>query len=46
MMGTWFFWPGFKNGRNHGSARLGLKMGKIQKLFFLQSLQFSWAIDG
>ena len=44
--GTWIFWLGRKNGRNHGSARLGLKMVKTQKLFFPQVLATLWPTDG
>ena len=40
--GTWIFGPGRKNGRNHGSARLGLKMAEIQKSFFLLSFATLW----
>ena len=40
------FWPGRKIGRNHGPARLGLKIGQIQKLFFLQVFPTLWPIDG
>ena len=34
--GTLLFWPGRKNGRNHDTAHLGLKIGEIQKTFLLQ----------
>ena len=43
--GTWIFEPGRKNGQNHGTARLGLKMAEIQKSFFLQSFATLWPID-
>ena len=33
---TLLFWPGHKNGRNHDTAHLGLKIGEIQKTFLLQ----------
>ena len=46
VMGTCLFWPGRKIGRNHGPARLGLKIGQIQKLFFLQVFPTLWPIDG
>ena len=46
MGGTWTFRPGRKNGRNHGSAHLGLKIGKIQKTFLLQVFATLWTTDG
>ena len=46
MMGQGTFWPGRKNGQNHGSAILGVKKGEIQKFFFLQFTIELGPIDG
>ena len=46
MSGTGIFWPDRKNGRNHGSAILGVKKGEIQKFFFLQFTIDLGPIDG
>ena len=45
MGGTWIFWPGRRNSRNYGTAHLGLKIGKIQKTFFLQVFATLWTTD-
>ena len=41
-----FFGPAVQNGRNHSTARLGLKMGEIQKTFLLQVFAILWTIIG
>ena len=40
------FWPGRKIGRNHGPARLRLKIGEFQKKNLLQVFATLWTIDG
>ena len=46
MGGTWIFGPAVQNGQNHSTARLGLKMGEIQKTFLLQVFVILWTIIG
>ena len=45
VMGTCLFWPGRKIGRNHGPARLRLKIGEFQKKNLLQVFATLWTID-
>ena len=46
IRGRVVFWPGRKIGRNHGPARLWLKIGEFQKKKLLQVFATLWNIDG